>query len=271
MASASAVGEPIQERAAMVVEWMHEAQQAARKASTDALIVKEAVTKANTNMASVLSNVGAAKAAMDQTQADERKISMVRDEIWRKAKKAALAEIPKILPVLREEAERKATLEAKKKAGDFKKDMLVKARVEGAKASKLYTDQMNRVGQSAADYARLGDSLVSESSNMQMDAGTAQSQAGDYIRTGQVGEAQKLLQKSRGEMNMALGLNEQATGMYERSNKITDELPAYAGQAAMAAFHAQSMYDPDARPPPPPLVLAQKQPLLSQAKRVARQ
>merc|ERR1740130_872530 len=90
-----------------------------------------------------------------------------------------------------------------------------------------------------------------------MNAGLAQGQANAYVTVGDMSEAQRLLQQSRGEMNAALGLNAQATGMYDTANKITAQLPAYAGQAAMAAYHAQVMYDPDAQPPAPALVLAQ--------------
>jgi hypothetical protein len=59
-------------------------------------------------------------------------------------------------------------------------------------------------------------------------------------------------------MDVALSLNAQAAGAYNTANKIAGQLGVYAGQAAMAAFHAQVMYDPKAVPPPPPLVLAQQ-------------
>lgn len=261
-----AAGEPIQEQATQAVEWLHEAQQAANKAGAEAVMTKEVATKAQGSLTGVLAEVGAVKAAMEKTVREENKISALRDEMWQKAKETAKEEVRRILPGLRREAEKKANAEAKKKAKLFEKAMKVKAKVASAKASKIYTDHMASVGKNAAAYAAVGDTLVSQSGKMQMDAGLAQNQAGDYIRLGMMGEAQKLLQSSRAGMNVALGLNTQASGMYDTATQIAAQMPAYANQAAMAAYHAQSMYDPDARPPPPALVFVQKQPLLSQSK-----
>jgi len=254
----ASVGEPMQEQVATVAEWADEAKRAAGKAGAEAAKVTEDAAKASGSMANVLAKVGSAKAAMNQAIRDEGKISALRDRIWQKAQVAAMGEIPKILPKLREQSKKKAEENAKEKALAFGKQMKSKARVESAKASKLYTDLMVGAGNSAADYAKLGDTLISQSASMQMNAGMAQNQAGQYMTFGDMGEAQKLMQQSRTEMNTALGLNSQATGMYDQSNKITAQLPAYAGQAAMAAYHAQVMYDPEAQPPPPPLVLTQQ-------------
>jgi len=254
----ASVSEPMQEQVAKVVELADEAKQAAGKAGADAQTVKEDAAEASSSMTSVLAKVGSAKAAMDQAIINEGKIKALRDQIWEKAKVTAMGEIPKILPRLREKSKEEAEKKAKKKALVFKRQMKNKARVESAKASKLYTDLMTGAGKRAADYARLGDNLITQSASMQMNAGVAQNQAGQYVSVGDMAEAQKLLQQSRSDMNAALGLNAQATGMYDNANKITAQLPAYAGQAAMAGYHAQVMYDPEAQPPPPPLVLTQQ-------------
>jgi len=263
----ASVGEPMQEQVAKVAEWVDEAKQASGQAGADAQKVAEDAAKASGSMANVLAKVGSAKAAMNQAIRDEGKITALRDRVWQKAKAAAMGEIPKILPKLREQSKKKAEKKAKEKALLFGKQMKRKAKVESAKASEVYTDLMAGAGNSAADYAKLGDTLISQSAAMQMNAGMAQNQAGQYISIGDMGEAQKLLQQSRSQMNAALGLNSQAVGMYDQSNKITAQLPTYAGQAAMAAYHAQVMYDPEAQPPPPPLVLTQqrKRPRLEQS------
>jgi len=254
----ASVGEPMQEQVAKVAEWVDEAKQASGQAGADAQKVAEDAAKASGSMANVLAKVGSAKAAMNQAIRDEGKITALRDRVWQKAKAAAMGEIPKILPKLREQSKKKAEKKAKEKALLFGKQMKRKAKVESAKASEVYTDLMAGAGNSAADYAKLGDTLISQSAAIQMNAGMAQNQAGQYISIGDMGEAQKLLQQSRSQMNAALGLNSQAVGMYDKSNKITAQLPTYAGQAAMAAYHAQVMYDPEAQPPPPPLVLTQQ-------------
>jgi len=254
----ASVGEPMQEQVAKVAEWVDEAKQASGQAGADAQKVAEDAAKASGSMANVLAKVGPAKAAMNQAIRDEGKITALRDRVWQKAKAAAMGEIPKILPKLREQSKKKAEKKAKEKALLFGKQMKRKAKVESAKASEVYTDLMAGAGNSAADYAKLGDTLISQSASMQMNAGMAQNQAGQYISIGDMGEAQKLLQQSRSQMNAALGLNSQAAGMYDQSSKITAQLPTYAGQAAMAAYHAQVMYDPEAQPPPPPLVLTQQ-------------
>lgn len=252
------VSEPIQAQTSQVVEWATEAEAEAAKAGANAKKVQEAATKASGSMTGVFAEVGAAKTAMERALLEESKISRLRDRIWQKAKETALAEIPKILPDLQNKADTIAKEEARKKAKVFEKQMQNKARHESVKAAKVYTDQMKGAGKSAAEYAKLGDSLSTQAATMQMNAGMQQGQAGSYMRVGQMDEAQKLLQQSRGEMNMAVGLNAQAAKMYDTSSQIAAQLPAYAGQAAMAAYHAQVMYDPDAQPPPPPLVLAQR-------------
>jgi hypothetical protein len=248
----------MQEQVATVVGWADEAKQAAGKAGAIAQKVREDADKAGGSMAKVLAKVGSAKAAMDQALVDERKISSLRDRVWQNAKKVAMGEIPELLPQLREKSKKAAEKNAKQKAVVFEKQMKRKAVVESAKASKVYMDVMTGAGKSAAEYAKLGDTLIGQSASMQMNAGLAQNQAGQYVTIGDMGEAQKLLQQSRSEMNAALGLNAQATGMYDQANKITGQLPTYADQAAMAAYHARVMYDPAALSPSPPLVLAQQ-------------
>jgi len=268
------VSEPIQEQVATAVEWENEARQAAGRASADAQKVKEAGTQATGSMTSVLVEVGNAKAAMDQAQKEEKQIASLRDHIWQKAKQTAMAEIPKILPELRKKAQQDADKAAKKAALVFEKKMQSKAKAESAQASKVYTDVMKGAGKTAAAYAKLGDGIITQSAAAQVNAGLAQGQADQFLRVGDVAEAQKLMQQSRGDMNVAMSLNSQATGMYDTANQITGQLPAYADQAAMAGYHAAVMYDPAAQPPPPPLVLAQRHKqghakrlsLLSQAK-----
>merc|ERR1719301_177714 len=109
-------------------------------------------------------------------------------------------------------------------------------------------DVMAGAGKTAAEYAKIGDTLVGQSATLQMNAGLAQGSANQYISIGNMAEAQGLMQQSRSDMNLAMSLNGAATGMYNAANKITAQLGVYAGQAAQAGFHAQVMYDPDAVP-----------------------
>jgi len=255
----ASVGEPIMEQSAKMVDLTKQAQEAAEKASLEAHRVQIDAVKAGSSMTNVLAKVGAAKAAMEQAVANEKEMTELRDKIWQKAKAAAIAEIPKILPAIRREAEVKANEEAQKRAKAFGQRMKEKATKESNKAAKVYTDLMTGAGNSAADYAKLGDQYITQAADMQMNAAMTQGQANQYVTIGDLDAAQKLMQQSRGNMNIASGLNEQAAGMYDVANKITAQLPAYAGQAAMAAYHAQVMYDPNAVPPSPPLVLAQQQ------------
>lgn len=230
----------------------------ADEASSEAQKVKELAEKTGGSMAGVIAKVGQAKAAMEATLSMEKKIRKLRDMLWQKAQRAALDEVPKVLKKIEEKADKKAEAEAKKQAVIFEKKMKAKAKVESAKAAKVYMDVMAGAGKTAADYAKIGDSLIGQSATLQMNAGLAQGSANQYITIGDLGEAQKLMQQSRGDMNMALALNGAATGAYNTANKITGQLGVYAGQAGMAAYHAQVMYDPDAVAPPPPLVLAQQ-------------
>jgi len=242
------------EQAAKVAEWAQQAKKASAKAGADAKKVQEAATKAGGNMESVLAEVGFAKDAMDTALVQEKKIHSLYDRIYGKALQAAMAEVPMVLPELRKKANELAEKKAKIKAKLFTKQTKAKAVAESVKAAKVYTDLMAGAGKSAAAYAKLGDGLIGQMTNAQMNAGMAQTQANQYTRMGLVAEAQKLYQSSRTDMNMALSLNAQATKNYDLSNKITAQMPAYAGQAAVASYHASVMYDPDAVAPPPPLV-----------------
>merc|ERR1719231_612169 len=146
---------------------------------------------------------------------------------------------------IKAEADKKAEAAAKKRAVIFEKVMKKKAKTESAKAAKVYMDVMAGAGKTAAQYAKIGDTLIGQSATLQMNAGLAQGSANQYISIGNMAEAQKLMQASRGDMDMAMSLNGAATGAYSQANKITGQLGVYAGQAAMAGFHAQVMYDPD--------------------------
>lgn len=250
----ASVGDPIGEQVAKVVEWAKEAQTAAAKSAVDAAKVKDAGTKASGSMTNVLAEVGNAKAAMDQAVGTEKKISSLYNRIYKRAKDTAMQMVPGILKEMREKAQKEADKKAKIKAKLTEKKLKKKGHDEAAKASKIYMDQMAAAGKSAAEYAKLGDGLIAQSASAQMNAGLMAGQANGMVRLGNQAEAEKLFQQSRMDMNTALGLNAQATGMYNTANKITAQLPAYAGQAAAAGYHAQVMYDPEAVPPPPPLV-----------------
>lgn len=254
----ASVSEPMAEQAAKVVEWSERAQTSAEAAGAEAKKLEEIGNTAAGVLAQVMAREGQVKLAMEQTLTMERRIRAIRDDYWLRAKKAAGQELTKMLKELGAAADRKAKVDAEKKAKLFENAMKAKARTEGAKAAKVYTDFMNAAGKSAAEYTKNGDTLLRQSAAMQQNAATAQGNAGVYIRSGYMHEAQKLMQQSRFDMNAALSLNGQATKDYDTAWKITKNYGAYADEAAMAAFHAQSMYDPDAQPPPPRLVLAQQ-------------
>jgi hypothetical protein len=243
---------------ATVVSWAESAKKSANEAGAEAKQIAETANKASSTMGIVVAQVAQAKSAMEKTLQMEGQIRELRDHLWVKAKKAALDEVPKVLGEMQAKAKTKAEKEAKKQAKQFEADMKKKGKEEGAKAAKVFTDYQIGAGKTAADYAKAGDSLISQAMDLQMNAGMTQSQANQFVTIGDMSEAQRLMQQSRSDMNLALSLNSQATGMYNTANTITAQLPAYAGQAAMASYHADSMYNPDAAAPPPPLVLAQQ-------------
>merc|ERR1719199_811876 len=129
---------------------------------------------------------------------------------------------------IRAEADEKAEAAAKKKAVIFEKAMKAKAKTESAKAAKVYMDVMAGAGKTAAEYAKIGDTLVGQSATLQMNAGLAQGNANQYIYIGDMAEAQKLMQQSRSDMNLALSLNGAASGAYNNANTITGQLGVYA-------------------------------------------
>lgn len=230
--------------------------------------------KASGGMTAVLAKVGEAKDSMTNALGMERKVSALRDALWERAKQSAEGEVPKMLKKLRKKANKKAEKKAKKKAKAFEAAMKKKAKVEKAKATKIYMDVMAGAGKAAAKFAEAGDGLIAQASNLQMNSGLAQGQANQFLAIGNMADAQKQMQQARIDMDTALGLNAQATGLYDTANTITAQLPAYAGQAAMAGYHAEVMYDPNAVAPPKPLVFAQEgkrhrrsEPLLSAARR----
>merc|ERR1719261_1609983 len=104
-----------------------------------------------------------------------------------------------MLKEIKAAADKKAEADAKKKAILFEKAMKKKAKVESAKAAKVYMDVMAGAGKTAAEYAKIGDSLIGQSATLQMNAGLAQGSANQYITIGDLGEAQKLMQQSRSD------------------------------------------------------------------------
>merc|ERR1719440_976281 len=87
----------------------------------------------------------------------------LRDVLWMKARKAAEQEVPKMLKEIMDKAQKKANAAAKKKAIVFEKKMKAKAKVESAKAAKVYMDVMAGAGKTAAQYAKIGDALIGQS------------------------------------------------------------------------------------------------------------
>lgn len=253
------VSPAVSEQVAQVVEWTSEAKKSSSAAATEAKKTEEIATKATGTLGGVMAKVEQTKDALERTLSLEKRIHELKGFLWAEAEKAAEQEVPKMLKEIKAAAEKKADAEAKKKATLFEKAMKKKATTESAKAAKVYMDVMAGAGKTAAEYAKIGDTLVGQSATLQMNAGLAQGSANQYITIGQMAEAQKLMQQSRSDMDMALSLNGAAAGAYNAANKITGQLPVYAGQAVMAAYHARVMYDPKALPPPPPLVLAQQQ------------
>jgi len=250
----ASVSPAVNQQVVAVVTWATEAQAAAAKSQADAAKITIAGTKAGSSMTTVLAEVGNAKAAMYIAEANEKKMTLLYDRMFQKAKSAALAEVPAILLALRVPAQAEADKKARAKAKVFEKAMKAKGMAMSLKAAKVYTDQMTAAGKSAAAYAKLGDGLIGQSATAQVNAQLAAGGANAMMMTGQVGEAQKMYQTSRTDMNTALALNAQATKMYDTANTITVQMPTFAGQAAQASFHAQVMYDPKAVAPPPPLV-----------------
>lgn len=256
-AQAQPGAERVQTQAAKVVEWAMEAESSAQKAKTEATKLKKTMKEAAGLTESVMAEVGNARMAMEDAIDDADKIHKLKAFLWEKAKKSAEDEIPKMMKEIKDKAKKTAEDDAEKQAKAFGMKMTAKAKAESVKAAKVYMDAMVGAGKTSTAYAKIADRLVAQSATAQMNAGLEQQQANQFLTIGDMSDAQRLMQQSQGNMNLAFGLNAQATGTYNTAIGLQNQLPAYATQAATAAYHAQVMYDPKAVPPPPPLVFMQ--------------
>lgn len=248
------VSKPAQETNAAVVNWAKEAEQEAATARAAFLKINEVATAAGGGLAAATKAAADAQKAAELADQAEARVKAILEGMRRKAKEAAMSAVPAVMAKMRAEYEKKAKEEAYKKAGEMDRKMKEEAPHAGDAARQPWDDAMMRAAETAADYLKAGDELAKESRELQVVAQREQTQAGQYMRLGYVKKAQELAVQARTEMNKAIALNGQANSDYGKLESITKTLDFYPDAAAAAAYRAEVMVNPNAMPPPPPLV-----------------
>lgn len=248
------VSKAAQETNAAVVGYAKEAEQAAATARAAFLKINEVATAAGGGLAAATKAAAEAQKAAEAADQAEARVRAILEGMRRKANEAAMSAVSGTMAKMRAEYEKKAKEEAYKKAGEMDRQMKEEAPHAGDAARKPWDDAMMRAAETAADYLKAGDALAMESRELQVTAQRAQTQAGQYMRLGYVKKAQELAVQGRTEMNQAIALNAEANADYGKLSDITKTLPFYPDAAAAAAYRAEVMVNPNAMPPPPPLV-----------------
>jgi len=243
-----------QDQSAKVAEWAEATAKSAKNTEFDAISVEKIANKAEASVPAAIAKAELAKEASLKAYQDEEGVRKVRDTVLDLARDTAFEVIPEVLGEMKEQDRAEAKTEALSKAKILKGKMLDEAPKAAAAAAKPYEDAMKRAAATAAAWSTRGDGLSGQSSSMQMQSQLSLQQANSFASVGNQAEAQKMMQQAQLQMNMAMGLNAQATKFYATAKSIMDTLGGYMGEAAAAAYHAQVMLDPDAPPPSPPIV-----------------
>lgn len=227
------------------LQWAAEANVSAMNAGENAQKVKEMAAKSSGSLSSAIASMGAAKEAMDRALILETNVKSLKDRLWQTAKASAEAQVSQSLQEIRAKVKKQAEQKARQQAGFFRKQMKAKGKIESAKASQAYKDLINSAGRSAAHFSSVGDALLSQSNNLHMNAASLQGVANQYLASGDMSNAQKNMQQSQNEIDVASNLRGQAIGVYDKATAIAANIPVYASQAVAAANHAQALYDLD--------------------------
>lgn len=143
---------------------------------------------------------------------------------------------------------------AKKIADERKAAQGPAGKAAAAAAAKPYMDAMGRAAAAAGAWQAAGDGAAGVAFNLQAGAQLKFGAANQYQQLGDTAKAQATLQEAHMMMDTATSLTGAANGQYNTATGIMGTLGGYAQQAAQAAYHAEVMKNPDAPPPPAPLV-----------------
>lgn len=250
----SSIASPAEENSAYIVQLEQEGHVSAEEAAKDGAEVKGEVVKAAGLLIEAIASSSHAKEAAEKAHEVEATVRGFRDRVVKEARVEAIASIPAILGEMKQKEQAKADVEFEQKRALARTDMLRASREAGVRAMRPYQDAQKRAAASAWDYATRGDERATQSIQFQQLARMYEAQANQWAKVGDQKQAQKYLLQSRVIMNQALDLNSQANADYNTASSVMDTLPQYGTQASAAAWHAQVMVDPDAPPPPEPLV-----------------
>lgn len=215
---------------------------------------KEILDKNKSVIPSMVASVTDAAEAASKAYVIERRVEAQRDEVLEATKQAADNVVDSTLKEERAKAHVKAKKAAREKADKLENQLLENAPKAAAEAMKPYNDALGRAAATAGEYSKRGDAMGSASVGLQMQASMLVSESNQWNSLGETAKAQKLLQQAHQTMDLALGLSGQANSMYNTAQSIMGTLGSYVSEAAQAAYHAEVMVNPDAMPPPAPLV-----------------
>lgn len=248
------VSKPAMETNAAVVDWAKEAESEAAAARAAFLKITEVATSAGGGLAAATKAANDARIAAEKGAQAEARVRAIRDGLRRKAREAALSVVASTMKKMRAEYEAKAKSEAYAKAREMDKKMKEDGVHAGELAREAWDQALTRAAETATDYLKAGNEKAEQSRELQGKAQAMQTQAGQYMRLGYVKKAQGMAVQARTMMNQAIVLNTEANGDYDKLSSITKTLPFYTDSAGAAAYHAEVMVNPNAMPPPPPLV-----------------
>jgi len=253
----SSIAEPTPEQTARATEWATTAADMAFEAASDEAKIKKLLTKAEGSVPAAFTSVQHARKASQTAHEAELHIRAALKKIRRLAHDAAFDAERKVLGSIVKKAHDKEKKAAEERAKKLKSKLEDKAKQAAADAMEPYDDAMKRAAATAAEYAKRGGDLTSQSAALQMQAQLILGEANQWQSIGELAKAQGMMVQSRKMMELAASLNGQANTFYNTAKSITDTLPKYTAEASAAAYNAEVMFNPNAEPPPPPLVLFQ--------------
>lgn len=235
-------------------QWNEGAAREAAQATADNSEVDNLVASANGALPAAQVALRQARQASRIAHTEELRVRALRDEVIKEMQAAATSAVAKEVKLLKEKAHAEAKKEAMVRAAALKEQMLDEIPAATKAASAPYVDAQNRAAATSKWYADSGDEAVRQAAAMQLEAQVAANEASQLSAMGDAPAAQKKLLRSRRLIQNAANLNAQASSYYSTAKRIADSLPAYTNEAAAAAYSQEVMLNPDARPPPPPLI-----------------
>mmetsp|Transcript_13451 Transcript_13451/g.30167 ORF Transcript_13451/g.30167 Transcript_13451/m.30167 type:complete len:404 (+) Transcript_13451:114-1325(+) len=170
------------------------------------------------------------------------------------AKEAARSVIKDEAKKLMKDEDEAAKQKGKKLGDELEKTFEPEGKKAAAEAQKPYMEAMDRVGKMAEQYVKAADGMSAHSANLQMEANMQLGDAYTWQMQGNLVKAQNIIQDAHGKMNLAISEAHDANGMYQYAQKLMGSLGDYERMAAAAAYHAEVLKNPDAPPPPKPIV-----------------